>query len=503
MSSPYSRRRFVANTLQAGALAGLADLGFLRGLPAAEVAGPKVVSVGSDLEPLVRLIEDTPREDLLEKVADQIREGTGYQQLLGAVFLAGVRGIQPRPVGFKFHAVLVINSAHLASQAAADNDRWLPLFWAMDSFKDSQKQNKADTGWMMAPVAEAKLPSPSQAKTRFVEAMDNWDVDGADAAVASLARSAGAGEVMESFWRYGARDFRDIGHKAIYVANGFRTLQTIGWRHAEPFLRSLSYALLEHEGGNPAKRDDARDRPGRVNLKRAADLAKLPRGGKRTPAATADLLAALREASADDAAAKVAALLTSGVHPASVWDGLFLAAGELLARQPGIVGLHCVTSANALHYGYQTSADETTRRFLMLQAASFLAMFRVEMERRGKLSELRLDKLEAVEGKGDAIEEIFADVSKDRTRAARKTLALLTREPGQIRPLMAAARRLVFAKGTNSHDYKFSSAALEDYYHVSPAWRGRYAAAAMFDLKGSGEADNPLVKRTRAALARA
>jgi hypothetical protein len=510
MSSPFTRRRFMTGTLQAGALAGLADLGFLKGLPSLSAAAgpvvPKVVPVSSDLEPLVRLIEDTPRKALLEKVADQIREGTGYQQLLGAVFLAGVRGIQPRPVGFKFHAVLVINSAHLASQAAADKDRWLPLFWALDYFKDSQAQNKARNDWMMAPVVEAELPPPTQAKKRFVEAMDDWDVEGADAAVAALARSAGAGEVIELFWRYGARDFRDIGHKAIYVANGWRTLQTIGWRHAEPFLRSLAYALLEHEGGNPAKRDDHRDRPGRDNLKRAAELAKLPRGGKRSPAAGADLLATLREASAADAAAKVAALLTSGVHPASVWDGLFLAAGELLARQPGIVGLHCVTSVNALHFGYQTSADETTRRFLMLQTASFLALFRLEMKGRGKLSDLRLDKLERIEGKGDAgetIGEIFADVTKDPTRAARKTLDLMTREPARIRPMMAAARRLVFAKGTNAHDYKFSSAALEDYFHVSPAWRGHYAAAAMFDLKGSGDADNPLVKRTRAALGRA
>ena len=47
--------------------------------------------------------------------------------------------------------------------------------------------------------------------------------------------------------RYGARDFRDIGHKAIYVANAWRTLQTIGWQHAEPVLRSLAYALLDHE----------------------------------------------------------------------------------------------------------------------------------------------------------------------------------------------------------------------------------------------------------------
>ena len=54
------------------------------------------------------------------------------------------------------------------------------------------------------------------------------------------------------------------------------------------------------------------------------------------------------------------------------------------------------------------------------------------------------------------------------------------------RPLMDAARRLVFLKGTDSHDYKFSSAVLEDYAHVSPAWRDRYLAASVFWLKGSG-----------------
>jgi hypothetical protein len=327
-------------------------------------------------------------------------------------------------------------------------------------------------------------------------------VDGADRAVAALARNAGATEVIELFWRYGARDFRDIGHKAIYVANGWRAMQTIGWRHAEPFLRSLAYALLEHEGGNPAKRDDFRDRPGRDNLKRAAELAKLPRGGKRSAEVGREVLAALREASADDAAAKVAALLKKGFHPDSVWDGLFLGAGELLARHPDIVGLHCMTSANALHYGYQTSGDEVTRRFLTLQAASFLALFRGVMH---DLGDVRLDKLEKAEVKGDTgavIGEIFADVSKDREEAARKTLALLERDPKQVVPLMAAARRLLFAKGDNAHDYKFASAALEDYYHVSPAWRARYAAARVFHLRGSGDRDNPLIRRTRGALAR-
>ena len=66
--------------------------------------------------------------------------------------------------------------------------------------------------------------------------------------------------------------------------------------------------------------------------------------------------------------------------------------------------------------------------------------------------------------------------------------------------LADAARRLIFLKGNNAHDYKFSSAVLEDYHHLTPPWRDRFLAASVFNLKGSGAADNELVKRTREAL---
>ena len=66
--------------------------------------------------------------------------------LTAPVLLAGVRNVQPRPVGFKFHAVLVVNSAHLASQASPDTDRWLPIFWALDYFKDAQARTARESG---------------------------------------------------------------------------------------------------------------------------------------------------------------------------------------------------------------------------------------------------------------------------------------------------------------------------------------------------------------------
>ena len=402
--------------------------------------------------------------------------------MLSALLLAGVRSIKPRPVGFQFHAVLVTNSAHLASLAAQDRDRWLPLFWAIDNFKASQARNaQANNGWQMPPVNETQVPAANVARQRFHEAMDSWNVEAADTAVAGLVRSAAAGEVIEPFWRYGARDFRDIGHKAIYVANAWRTLNTIGWRHAEPVLRSLAFALLDHEGANPAGRDADADRPWRQNLQRVLRIRPDWQRGRLAPTATTEVVQALRTANPGDASELMVRLLNAGVDPASLWDGLFLTAGELLMRQPGIVGVHCVTSINALHFAYEATGNDETRQLMLLQAPAFLVMFRQAMAGRGQLRNLQVDTLERLDPTAQgaqAIQEVLTDVSGDKVRAARKILGLLHTDTTGVRAqaLMSGARRLIFSKGRDSHDYKFSSAALEDFYHATPAVRNRFLA---------------------------
>jgi len=195
-------------------------------------------------------------------------------------------------------------------------------------------------------------------------------------------------------------------------------------------------------------------------------------------------------------------LLNKGISPQSVWDGLFVGAGELLARQPGIVALHAVTTSNALRYAFDTTASDDTRRMVLLQNAAFLPLFRGAMRGRGRVGDVRLDQLEAAEGAAadrEAVEAIFRNVGGNSMEAARGVLGYLNQK-GDPKTLIDAARVLVFLKGNNSHDYKFSSAVLEDYYHVSPAWRNRYLASGAFKLRGSGGGDNRLVARTRAAL---
>jgi hypothetical protein len=508
MFAPTSRRTFLRTAAASGAACGLGDLGFLAQLPpvrAEETKPDGKVQLRPEIEPLVRLIEDTSRDKLLEAVASRIRGGTSYRDVLAALLLAGVRNVQPRPsVGFKFHAVLVVNSAHLASISSPDEHRWLPIFWALDHFKTAQASDINEGDWTMAPVEEARVPSADKARAAFLAAMEKWDESAADAAAAGLARSAGAQETFELLFRLGCRDFRDIGHKAIYVANAYRTLQCIGWQHAEPVLRSLAYALLAHRGeGNPGTSELAPDRPGRRNLELAKKLRSDWTTGKLDSSATKELLAALRNDSEDDACDLVVKQINAGVHPQSVWDALFCGGGELLFRQRGIVALHALTTANALSFAYQTSGDDLTRRLVTLQCAAFVPLFRNAMRGRGKVAEFKIDELApaATEATGDgAVGEVFSTLGKDREQAAQKLLGALAKKQVTAESVIDAGRILVFLKGDNSHDYKFSSAVLEDYYHVSPAWRDKFLASGVFNLRSSADRDNALVRRTRAAL---
>ena len=257
-----------------------------------------------------------------------------------------------------------------------------------------------------------------------------------------------------------------------------------------------------HEGDNPSRRDAEADRPYRRNLELVDKMRADWQVGTVDESATKDLVTALRGSSHDEACDQVLELVNRGVAPQTIWDSLFLAAGELLMRQPAIVALHAVTTTNALYFAFQTSGDDRTRQLVMLQNAAFLTMFREAMGGRGHVKDTFIDNLQpavtAASGVA-ALDEIFADLSGEPNAAAAKVLGYL-RHSQDAKELIDAARVLIFLKGNNAHDYKFSSAVLEDYYNVSPQWRDTYMASNVFMFRGSQRPDNELVMRTRAAL---
>ena len=344
----------------------------------------------------------------------------------------------------------------------------------------------------MGPVDESAVPPARKARKAFTTAMDGWDESAADAAVASLARSAGSNEVYELFFRYGARDFRSIGHKAIYVANSWRTLQCIGWQHAEPVLRSLAYALLMHEDGNPARRDDPADRPWKHNQERADRINEgwtggksdavghgrparhAPQGLRRRRLRPGGRAAQPRGLPAVDLGRPVRRRRRTAAPPA----GDRLAARGHIDQRPAF----CLP-------GQRRRPDSPAAHAPERRVPLHVPRGHGRPRQGGRRSDRPARTGRDSEAGPGAIEEIFAEASHDRMTAARKALAYLQagRDPqaGAIATLIDA-RRLVFLKGNDAHDYKFSSAVLEDYDQrlarlaralpglepASPAWLG-------------------------------
>ena len=501
MDGHLRRREFLQSATALGLGAGLAPWASLSAITPARAAdmkvGPDAVRFRTEIEPVVAWIEETPRDRILETAVGHLKDGLSYRDLLSGLFLAGIRNVRPHPVGFKFHAVLVVNSAHLLGQTASVQDRLLPLLWALDNFKSSQAQDVKEGDWTLNKLDEGRLPKTGQARAEFVRAMDAWDEEAAGAAIAGLCRTSGAAETMEPLWRYAVRDQRDIGHKAIFAAQSWRTLQAIGWQHAEPVLRSLSSGLLDRRG------DESRPvavGPYEANLENAKKVRDGWQSGKADPSATRGLLETIRRASPEEASAEAVKLLNSGVAPESLWDAVILAGNEALMRKPGILAIHAVTAANALHFIYGASGDDTNRKLALLQAVGWQPMYR---DRIKPPSTPVIDALEPAkpESTGDeAVGEVFATVNESREKAARKTLGYLD-AGGSADLLFASARRMIFHKGKDSHDYKYGAAAWEECVLASdPKWRAPLVAAMMFNLPGAKTPDSPLMNRAREAV---
>jgi hypothetical protein len=518
-----SRRDFLQISASVGFLGGLGSIGALgRALAAQADVGPDLVRLSADIEPIVRVIEETPREKIFEAVAGLLRSGVGYRQFMAALYLAGIRNVDSSSSGSRFHCVYVINSAHLLALESPAHERFLPFFWALDDFKGAQASRPRH----MKPLS-ARTPSGADAIAALRAAVHAWDRDAAEVALAGMARTCGAAEAFEELWRLGARDFRPIGHKAIFVTNTWRTLQIIGWQHAEPAFRSLGQALAGNgtQFENGLRFDDQCHRENDELVRAHAAALPIDWADESIPGAdaatAAALLALIRAGNATAACRDAVALLTKskssgGVSAGAIWDVVHLAGAEFMLRRGNLGDVHAVTSINALHYAFRMARSTETRLFLLLQAVGWMAHFALT----GGLADCpilnpgtSILELAAPDAPPDAppdnklpddptaaAESIVNTMPTDRNAAARGAFAYATRHANQP-ALFAAARRLVYTRATDAHDYKYPAAAFEDISIVSPAWRPHMLAASMLHIPAPSAPESQIIQRAKEAVA--
>ena len=497
MTRPIARRHFLKSAAALGPALGLVELAPLLPLTPARAADavvtPDLIRYGPAIEPLVRLIEETPIDECPDMLVGQLHAGLPYRRFLAALFLAALRG--PRAIA---HSVFAIHSAHQLGLDGPAEGRLLPLFWALNNYKYWSAWHAKDPS-RLRPF-QGRIPSPARAEAEFHAAMDRVDPEAAEASLLALARGQGAHRVIGLLWAYGAKDCVDAGHNAIGVANTWRALPTVGWQHAEEILRWVLSRLMS--------RGDRTFGPNRERVRAVA--ATLPAdwaAGEADGGLTRELLALLRELKAEDACRLAAARLAAGRSRAgAVWDAVHVHAAEVMMRKPDDGhSLHANTGANALHYAFRMCGEPADRLLILLQALGWQCEHRrrkAEADPLWRASTLRIDELAGAPIPDDpavAAREILAATAAQPTEAAARTFTL-GRTPLGAEAFMQAARSSVLAKATeNAHDVKFPVAMFEDFYLVGPEWRPHLLAASTCWLPGADRPDSPAIVKARAA----
>jgi hypothetical protein len=504
MSCSILRRRF----LQAIAVGGLST-SFRRVQANESEAAP--IRFGGDLEPIVRLIEETPREKCVPVLVEQLRTGLPQRRFLAAIFLAALRKQNSH------HSVYLVHSAHQVSLDVAPPDRLLPLFWAVDHFKWHQEKFPTPALLTLA----GPLPRAEQAEAEFHEAMKQSDLERAERATTALAHSTGARQAFDLLWRYACRDVSLIGHRAIAVANCWRTLETVGWQHAEPVLRFVVQNLLTTNG-----KPDQYYEPNHARVAQAFDrLSPSWPGGLADPKATLELFGVLIQGNSERACELAMEQLESGTGAQPLWDAVHIAAAELLILHKSETGmaarpLHANTATNALRCAFQVSSNSRIRLLILLQAIAWIGDFvhahRNELNLVGS-SPADLGGAARHWSAASAVQEIFEELPprtydltgktrggyavldrEARTSLGRKVFGLVDREPGAAGPYTQAARQMLCTKAAvEAHEFKLPPALFEDCEFVSPEWRPRLLAASAHWLHGKRSPDSEILQQVR------
>ncbi len=520
MKKSWSRRRFLSSgsllsaSLGASGVAALGNLAPLRADDSKLEGNTKLMSDGLradvEIERLVRLIDQTPREQAVEMMVNQLRSGVSYRSFLSAVFVAAGRfNMSP-------HKVLMVNSAHRISLDMPREQMLLPMFWALDTLMHERKDGLRHEAF------ELRSISPSAAESELADAMNRFDSERATSAILVLSRTIGPRPAMSRLWRYAARDFSFIGHRAIAMANSWRVLETIGWENAEPMfefvIRQLNGGKWEHWCHDE-------------NVARAKELDKLPAtwaGTKSNPAATEELLETFRKEDHFAACKHAYELLVEGrAQAAAIWDAVYLIGGEFMMSYPvadyiRAAPLHTNTSSEALRVAFDRCGDPEVRLYTLLQAVAWAGNFFSVGRERDNLRPIKITEIPEVEvpqQPSQAVEAIFStqprqrfvedDLSKSRgvigsreemDQASQMAFAFAKQHENHTE-FLSTARTVTAMKATqNTHDVKFPAAIFDTYRRISPEWRPHVIAASMHHLHSSKMLDNAATQQMKELL---
>jgi hypothetical protein len=422
---------------------------------------------GGPIDELIAWLAQAERDELFDGVVDRIAGGLDPAALVTGMYVSQVT----LAYSHDEHARLVIPSAHLAGGFGTDHHELLALMWCL-------RRNHPDgTVSSICPTPQVEPDASDAALDRLRDAMNAWDGPAADAALAAALRGGQLPAVRDVMLEYGARTQAWIGHTMIEAAQAVRVLAQGKNRGAEPIFRALVGTMMRNAADSTVPYDANRVR-----------LEMLQAGwadGDADEGATLELLAELRVANDEDAAATAARMLGEGVGPRAIWDATRLAAAELTLRFPWPVWIkfpiHAVTSNNALRLAYDWTCDDRLRRLLLLQAVAWLPIHREQAREYQPAEPAPGWEIDTLAASGDAsasVGELLEAADQNRRTGVALALGWL-RGGGDAEELRARTLELCVANTFEEHELKFPIAAFEEAEAASAPFRERLTAAAL------------------------
>ncbi|MFN3653133.1 MAG: hypothetical protein ACK47B_26430 [Armatimonadota bacterium] len=354
-----SRRALLADVGRGMLLASIgtgltAELGLTPAAAEAETAG--TLAFGR-LEPLVCLMQETPAETLLPRLADRLSAGTPLRDLVAAAALANARTFGGEDY-IGFHTMMALSPAyHMARELPVERQP-LPVLKVLYRNSARIQETGGRTREVLHPVSPAPAPADAAA---LCEAVRKQDAGRAEALFAAAARESAAKAFDDLL--YAVQDQLEV-HRVVLPYRAWDLLEIVGSEHAHTMLRqSVRYCVKAESVRRPAWDEPVALLPQLLEQHRLLERSPGTREGD--DAWLAGLSRTIFGSKPADAAAATAAALAEGYSPAQVGEALSLAANELVLRDPGrtpsledvgkpvgsvhgdSVGVHACDTANA------------------------------------------------------------------------------------------------------------------------------------------------------------
>jgi len=490
---PRTRREFLAQVGQ-GMLVASVGYEVASGLglsPALADDATAELSFGS-LEPLVRVMQETPVNELLPKLVAELRAGTPLSRLVAAGALANARTCGGEDyVGF--HTFMALGPAlHMAQELPTDQQP-LPVFKVLYRNTNCIHDHGGRKSEVLHPVSPTAIPEGRVGGEVLREFVRNKDVNAAEQTFAAIA--AGSPEDAFNNLLYAVQDQTEV-HRVVLPHRAWDLMGLIGKEQAHTLLRqSVRYCLNEGPGGNGP------DQPRGVLPKVLDEYQLLGRtlGNRQAEDAWVDQLSqTIFQSTPQQAAAAVGAALAEGMAPTDIGEAITLAANQLILRDAGrtpsmethnkpigsvhgdSIGVHACDSANA----WRNMARVSNPRNCM--ASLILGAYQVASDRTNRGGDFLHWQPLPVESQLKAVKTTDPDgLLREANEAIRGNLqahasAIIARY-GQLghdpRAVFDLLIRYAVSEDGSLHAEKFYRTASEEFASTRPAYRWRHLVA--------------------------